>query len=61
MNDSTIIDALGGTGKTAALCGLHKSAISQWRKRGIPQSWRMFLKATKPGAFRKPKGAKNGR
>ncbi len=48
MDDSKFIDSLGGTGNVAALCGLEKSAVSQWRKRGIPRPWMLFLKQTKP-------------
>jgi hypothetical protein len=43
MTDSQRIDQLGGTGAVAALCGLHKSSISQWRKRGIPKGWKRYL------------------
>ena len=52
MEDSRIIDALGGTDKVAALCALHKSAISQWRKRGIPRAWRLYLKKLRPSLFK---------
>ena len=51
MNDSKIIDSLGGTDKVAALCALGKSAVSQWRKRGIPRSWLTYLKKIRPKAF----------
>jgi hypothetical protein len=51
MDYSKIIDNFGGTGKLAEICGLEKSAISQWRKRGIPHSWVMYLKKLKPKNF----------
>ena len=35
---SEVIDALGGTGKVAVLFELSPTAISLWRKRGIPKS-----------------------
>lgn len=57
MEDSKIIDYLGGTNKVAALCSLHKSSISQWRKRGIPGAWRMYLQKIRPSAFRQGKAA----
>jgi hypothetical protein len=46
-----VIDNLGGTDKTAAIVGLKKAAISQWRKRGIPKGWEKFLRKAKPRAF----------
>jgi len=48
---SKVIDALGGTDKTAALVGLKKAAISQWRKRGIPDAWEKYLRKIRPRAF----------
>jgi len=55
MTDSQIIDNIGGTDKVAALCSLKKSAVSQWRKRGIPRSWVLYLKKARPKAFQAPK------
>jgi len=52
MNASEIIDSIGGTGRVAVICGLGKSAISQWRKRGIPASWARYLKKIRPQAFK---------
>ena len=37
LDPNVIIDELGGTTKLAADCELDVSAISQWRKRGIPR------------------------
>lgn len=56
MSDSKLIDALGGTNKVAEICMLSASAVSCWRKRGIPRPWRMHLKQLMPK--RKPMRAK---
>lgn len=50
-DDSSLIDALGGTGAVAALCGLTAGAVSQWRGKGIPRAWREFLRLARPWAF----------
>jgi hypothetical protein len=49
--DTEIIDRLGGTTKTAALCEVSAQAVSQWRLNGIPKPQRKFLKAVRPDAF----------
>ncbi len=46
-----IIDALGGTGKTATLCEVRPAAVSQWRSDGIPPARLMYLKAVRPDIF----------
>lgn len=51
-NDSSLIDALGGTGRVAALCGLTPGAVSQWRTKGIPKAWREFLRLARPDSFK---------
>jgi predicted transcriptional regulator len=51
MNAKRVIDNLGGTAKVAELLGLTKSAVSQWKKRGIPAAWVMYLKKVRPKAF----------
>lgn len=43
MNASEIIETLGGTFKTAKLCGVSPSAVSQWRTNGIPSSKLIFV------------------
>lgn len=48
MNADQVIDALGGTRAVAALCELSDSAVSQWRKSGIPKPWIKFLQAIRP-------------
>ena len=51
MNDSQLIDALGGTAKVAALCKVSMAAVSQWRDDGIPGARRMFLELARPDIF----------
>jgi hypothetical protein len=61
MNDSQLIDALGGTAKVAALCKVSMAAVSQWRDDGIPAARRMFLELARPDVFppaEKPKRRK---
>lgn len=49
--DAGVIDALGGTGATAALCDVTSQAVSQWRRNGIPHARRMYLRVLRPEAF----------
>lgn len=51
MDPNTIIENLGGTVKTAELCGLTKGAVSQWRKSGIPRGWLKFIEVARPDAI----------
>ena len=51
MNDSQLIDALGGTAKVAVLCKVSMAAVSQWRDDGIPSARRMFLELARPDVF----------
>ena len=51
MDPNKVIDAIGGTGATAGLCGVTPSAVSQWRKGGIPRPWEKFLREARPEAF----------
>ena len=37
---SHVIDALGGTGKVAAIFGLDDRVVSNWRTRGLPPGGR---------------------
>lgn len=48
---SPLIDALGGTGAVARTCKLSEPSVSQWRKRGIPRPWQMFLRERFPERF----------
>lgn len=43
MQDSEIIDALGGTGKVAAIFDIEPPSVSDWRKKGIPKARRQTL------------------
>jgi len=61
MNDSQLIDAMGGTAKVAALCKVSMAAVSQWRDDGIPEARRMYLELKFPDVFpsaEKPKRRK---
>jgi hypothetical protein len=48
MNDSDLINKLGGTFKVARLCDITPQAVSQWRTQGIPDSRRQFLSLRHP-------------
>ena len=45
LTDSAIIDLLGGTNKVAKMCKIASTAVTQWRKNGIPADKYMFLGA----------------
>lgn len=45
LTDSAIIDLLGGTNKVAKMCKVASTAVTQWRKNGIPAERFMFLGA----------------
>jgi hypothetical protein len=47
MKDAEQINKLGGVARVAELCGLHISAVSKWKVRGIPEGWKRYL-ATLP-------------
>jgi hypothetical protein len=51
MNDSDLIDALGGTVALARICGLAKSSVSGWRQNGIPRPWRKYFAEIRPDLF----------
>jgi hypothetical protein len=48
MNDSELIDALGGTYAVSDVCDVTPSAVSQWREEGIPDARRQFLSLRYP-------------
>jgi hypothetical protein len=52
MNDSEIIDKLGGTGEVARICNVSDQAVSQWRLKGIPKARRMYLELIRPDVFK---------
>lgn len=51
MNDSKIIDALGGTAEVARICRVKQPSVSEWRTKGIPAARRQYLELLKPEAF----------
>lgn len=51
MNATEIIQRLGGTTKTAALCEVTAQAVSQWRTSGIPKTQLKFLRLARPDVF----------
>lgn len=60
QDPNQIIDALGGTGPVARLCEVNDSAVSQWRKDGIPRARLMFLRLARPDVF-KPQRSKRSK
>ncbi len=52
MDDSKIIDALGGTVKVAEICKVKPPSVSEWRISGIPDARRQFLELLRPEVFR---------
>lgn len=52
MNPNDIIDALGGTAEVSRLCDVKMPSVSGWRKKGIPKSRLMFMKAVRPDVFK---------
>ncbi|HXS04844.1 MAG TPA: YdaS family helix-turn-helix protein [Rhodanobacter sp.] len=57
MNDSQIIDLLGGTAAVAALCKVKQPSVSEWRRNGIPAARRQFLELLRPDVFATAKRA----
>lgn len=54
MDDaSIIIDNLGGATVVAKLCECRPQAVSQWKRKGIPNSRLLYLKAVRPEVFAK--------
>ena len=49
--DTALIDALGGTVSTAALCEVSPQAVTQWRRKGIPRARRKYLQLLRPEVF----------
>lgn len=46
-----VIDALGGTAVVAKLCEVNRQAVSQWRRNGLPDARRMYLRVIRPDVF----------
>jgi len=38
------LKAAGGTGKLAYMLDVKQNVVSNWRKRGVPKSWKQVLK-----------------
>jgi hypothetical protein len=48
---SQIIDALGGTSKTALMFDIDPASVSGWRKTGIPKARLMYIRLVRPDLF----------
>lgn len=46
-----IVERLGGTGATAALCRIDPASVSGWKKKGISELRTELLKALRPDVF----------
>lgn len=53
--DSIIIERLGGTTAVAKICEIASPSVSGWKKKGIPQARRMYLRLLHPEAFDAPR------
>lgn len=52
MDANQIIDALGGTAKTARICEVSMPSVSEWRaKNTIPPARLMYLQLLRPDLF----------
>ena len=40
MDDSKLMDLLGGSGKISFMLNIKQNRAAMWRKRGIPARWR---------------------
>lgn len=58
MDWNKIIDDFGGTNAVAELCEVAASAVSQWRRKGIPNARLKYLKLLKPEFFGLPAAQK---
>jgi len=45
ITESTMIELLGGTNKVARMCKVASTAVTQWRKNGIPHGKLILLAA----------------
>lgn len=54
MDDSEIIDKLGGTCVVASICKVKPPSVSEWRRNGIPDARRQFLELLRPDVFGAP-------
>ena len=51
MNDSKLIDTLGGTSAVAEMFEIKPSSVSGWRTEGIPKARLQTLKLMRPDLF----------
>lgn len=51
LDSNKVIDDLGGTNAVADLFEIDPSAVSQWRRKGIPKPRLQFLKLAHPELF----------
>jgi hypothetical protein len=49
--DSLVVERLGGPSEVGRLCRIRPQAVSQWKRRGIPDARRDFLALLRPDAF----------
>jgi len=56
-NPTEIIQRLGGTTKTAALCEVTAQAVSQWLHNGIPRAQLKYIRVVRPDVFETKKAA----
>lgn len=60
MDDSKIIDALGGTTEVARLCRVRPPSVSGWRVNGIPAARRQYLELLRPDVFEAARAEEQG-
>ena len=51
MDDSEIIDKLGGTAEVARICNVRPPSVSEWRRNGIPDARLQYLRLLRPEVF----------
>ena len=59
MKDIDLIEKIGGVSKVAKICQITPSAVSQWKKNGIPKAQVNFLNLYIKQIDIKKMGAKN--
>lgn len=47
-----VIDAFGGVGTVARICGIKQPSVSGWKVHGIPQAREQYLRLLRPEAFK---------
>ncbi|WP_455016702.1 Cro/CI family transcriptional regulator [Kingella oralis] len=51
MHQEYFIQVFGGVSEVAKVCGITRSAVSQWKRNGIPKAQMNFLKTKFPRKF----------